>query len=115
MSEDVIEVLDLTFITTTPGLTLHHTIRAHEGDALIEDGSGALRIQFGPRKTMAGNEERILPGKKVTIQGTHVVEMTSTVRMELKERPTAKALIDREKAEIEELRKKHKLPDMGKK
>jgi hypothetical protein len=107
MSEDVIEVLDLTFVTTTAGLTLHHTIRQHEGDALVEDGSGALRIQFGPRKIIAGNEERTLPGRKVTIQAVHVVEMTSTVRMELKERPTAKALIDKEKAELDKLTKKH--------
>lgn len=107
--EETIEVLDLTLITTTPGLTLHHTIRAHEGDALVEDGSGALRIQFGPRKITAGNEERILPGKKVTIQADRIVEMTSQIRMELRERPTAKALLDREKAELEDLKKKHGL------
>jgi hypothetical protein len=114
--EDVVEVLDLTFVTTTPGLTLHHTIRAHEGDALVEDGSGALRIQFGPRKVMAGNEERTLPGRKVTIQAGHIVEMTVQPRMELKERPTAKALIDREKAELDDLKKKHGLtaPPKGK-
>lgn len=107
MSEDVIEVLDLTMVTTTPGLTLHHTIRAHEGDALVEDGSGALRIQFGPRKITTGNDERTLPGRRVTIQAGHIVEMTSTPRMELKERPTAKALVDREKAHLDELKKKH--------
>ena len=110
MSEDVIEVLDLTLITTTPGLTLHHTIRAHEGDALVEDGSGALRIQFGPRKVMTGNDERTLAGRRVTIQAGHIVEMTAQPRMELKERPTAKALIDREKADIEALKKKHGIP-----
>ena len=107
MSDDLVEVLDLTIVTTTPGLTLHHTIRKHEGDALVEDGTGAFRIQFGPRKTSTGNEERTLPGKRVTIHGSHVVEMTSQVRLEPRERPTAKSLLDRQKAEIDELAKKH--------
>lgn len=100
-------MLDLTLVTTTPGLTLQYTIRAHEGDALIEDGSGALRIQFGPREVFAANEKRKLPGKRVTVQGARIVEMTSIVRLEPKVRPSAKALQNRELADLEALRQKH--------
>ena len=104
--DELVEVLDLTFVTTTPGLTLHHTIRAHEGDALVEDGSGALRIQFGPRDVLVGTEKRKLEGRRVTIQAVHVVEMTATPRLEPKVRPSAKALANREQAEIEALKQK---------
>jgi hypothetical protein len=93
-------------VTTTPGVTLQYTIRAHEGDALVEDGSGAFRIQFGPREVFAANEKRTLPGKRVTILG-HVIEMTSVVRLEPKMRPSAKAMQNREAAELEALKQKH--------
>lgn len=115
MSEDLVEVLDLTFVTTTPGLTLHHTIRAHEGDALVEDGSGALRIQFGARKVTMANEEHTLAGRRVTIHAAHIVESTVAPRMELKERPTAKALMDRKQAELDALKKKHGIDTKEKK
>ena len=105
--DDLVEVLDLTLVTSTPGLTLHYTVRKHEGDALVEDGSGAFRLQFGERKISTGNEERTVPGKRITVQGTHIVEMTSQVRLESRERPSAKALIDRQRAELDELKKKH--------
>ena len=109
MSSDLIEVLDITLVTTTPGLTLVHTIRKHEGDALVEDGTGALKIQYGPRKVATGNEERELPGKRVTMQARHIVETTIETRLEPRERPSVKALLDRRAAEIEELKKKHGL------
>jgi len=92
--------------TTTPGVTLQHTIRTHEGDALVEDGSGAFRIQFGPREVYAGNEKRTLPGKRVTIHGDHIIEMVSIVRLEPKVRPSAKAFLNREHAELVALKQK---------
>jgi hypothetical protein len=107
--DEFVEVLDLEMKTTTVGLTLNHTIRPHEGDALVEDGSGAFKLQFGPREVTVANEKRTLPGKLVTIQGAHVVEMTITKRLEPKVRPSAKLLADREKAELEALAKKHNL------
>ncbi len=105
--EEYVEVLDISLVTTTPGLTLQHTVRMHEGDALVEDERGRLCIQFGPRKIMAGNEERTLAGKRVTLNDVHIVETTIVPRMELKERPSAKALIDKQRADIEALAKKH--------
>lgn len=99
-------MLDLTLLTTTPGLTLRHTIRKHEGDALVEDGSGALKIQFGPRDVMVGTTKRTLAGRRVTIQAAHVVETTIATRLEPRVRPSAKALLDREQAEIETLKQK---------
>lgn len=99
-------MLDLTLVTTTPGLTLQYTIRKHEGDALVEDGSGAFRIQFGPRDVFVANEKRQLAGKRVTVHGAHIVEMTSVVRLEPKVRPSAKALLNREQAELEALKQK---------
>ena len=105
--DEPVEVLDLTMVTTTPGLTLQYTIRAHEGDALIEDGAPGFRIQFGPRGVFVGNEKRTLPGKRVTIQGTHIVEMTSTTRLEPRVRPSAKAMANREAAELDALKEKH--------
>lgn len=105
--DELVEVLDLTIATTTPGLTLHHTIRAHEGDALIEDGnSGGFRIQYGPREVLVGTEKRKLPGRRSTIQGRHIVEMNVDVRLEPKVRPSAKLLANREQAELEALKKK---------
>jgi hypothetical protein len=100
-------VLDLTLVTTTPGLTLQYTIRAHEGDALVEDGSGAFRIQFGPREVFVANEKRTLKGKRVTVAGAHIVEMACLVRLEPKIRPSAKAIANREQAELEALKQKH--------
>ncbi len=105
--KEIVEVLDLTLVTTTPGLVLQHTIRAHEGDALVEDGSGAFRIQFGPREVFAGGELRKLPGKRVTIQGAHIVEMTSMTRLEPRVRPSAKALADKTAADLEKLKQQH--------
>lgn len=105
--DELVEVLDLMLITTTPGLTLGYTIRAHEGDALVEDGSGAFRIQFGPREVFAGNEKRKLPGKRVTVQGAHIVEMTTVTRLEPKVRPSAAALANREKAALDALKLQH--------
>lgn len=107
--EEYVEVLDITVVTATPGLTLQYIIRKHEGDRLVEGGSNALCIQFGPRKIMAGNEEQTLAGKRVTINSEHVVETTIMPRMELKERPSAKAYLDEQKAELDELKKKHGL------
>jgi hypothetical protein len=98
-------------VTTTPGVTLQYTIRAHEGDALVEDGSGAFRIQFGPREVYVGNEKRVLPGKRVTLNSDHIVEMTSTKRFEPKVRPSAKALQNREAAELVALKQKHGVAD----
>ena len=109
MDVDLVEVLDLLLVTTTPGVTLQYTIRAHEGDALVEDGSGAFRIQFGPREVFVANEKRTLPGKRVTIHGGHVVEMTSTTRLEPRVRPSAKAIVDRAAADLEALKQKHRV------
>lgn len=100
-------MLDLTLVTTTPGLTLNYIIRAHEGDALVEDGSGAFRIQFGPREVFVGNEKRKIPGRRVTVQGVHIVEMVTTTRLEPKVRPSAAALANKEKAALDVLKQQH--------
>jgi hypothetical protein len=99
-------VLDVTLVTTTPGLTLQHTIRKHEGDALVEDGSGAFRIQYGPRDVLVGGHKRQLAGKRVTIQGCHIVEASMLPRLEPKVRPSAKMLANREQAELDALKKR---------
>ena len=111
---DLVEVLDITLVTTTPGLTLHHTIRQHEGDALVENETGMLTIQYGSRKVAVGNEERELAGRRVTLEARHIVETTMEPRLEPRERPSIKALMDRRTAEVEELKKKHGLTPKGK-
>jgi len=106
--DEHVEVLDLTLVTTVPGVTLQYTVRPHERDAFTDDeGSGAVRIQFGPREVFVGNEKRTLPGRRVTIQSAHIVEMTTVVRLEPKQRPSAKALANREAAELERLKQQH--------
>ena len=102
MSDEFVEVVDLTFVTTTPGLTLNHTLRFHEGDAMSDLEGGGIRLHFGPKDVTVGNARRKLPGRRVTIQGQHIVEMTNQTRIEKRIRPSAQALLNREKAEIDD-------------
>lgn len=105
--DDLVEVLDITLTTDVPGLTIVHTVRQHEGDELVEDGSGHFKIQFGPRKKQMGNEERELPGKRVRLFGPHIVQLEIDVRLEPRVRPTTKDLLDMKAAEVNRLKKKH--------
>lgn len=105
MTEHV-EVIDLTLITTTPGVVLQHTIRPHEGDQIVEE-AGAFRLLYGSREVVVEGETRMVPGRRVMIQSSHIVEMTTTMRLEPKVRPSVQALANRAKADLEALKQKH--------
>lgn len=61
------------------------------------DGGG-IRIQYGPREVLVNNEKRTVRGNQITIQGSRVVEMTSSVRFEPKVRPSVARLTEKNKA-----------------
>lgn len=102
MTDEFVEVVDLTFKTTTPGLTLQHTLRPHEGDGRSDTDGGGMLLVFGPKEVTVGNERRKLPARRVLIAGQHIVELEQQIRFERRIRPSAQALLDREKAEIAE-------------
>lgn len=103
MSDEFVEVIDLTFTTTIPGVVLQHTIRPHEGDAFLQDETDSgIRLVFGPKDVTVGNERRKLPGRRVTIQGQHIAQMETQTRIERRVRPSAALLLNRDAAEISE-------------
>lgn len=99
--DEFVEVIDITITTTVPGLTLQHTVRAHEGDVLESQPGQPLLIRYGAKHVLIGGEKRKLAGKTVSILTPSVVEVTTSTRFEPRVRPSIAALVNKEKAEID--------------
>lgn len=102
MTDELVEVLDIEVKTRTPGLTLHHTVRPHEGDELF-DMPGCVAIKFGPKKRVFGNGEERETRRSVSIPRDAIAEENRSNRFEPKQRLTVADILDKDAAEIERL------------
>jgi hypothetical protein len=107
---EFIEVMDLVFYLAVPGVdgqpaTLQYTVRPSEGDVYGQQ-EGGVNIQFAPRDVLVGTERKRVPGRKVMLSSTHLVGLERVTRYDRRERPSLKFIADREKAEVEALKKK---------
>ncbi|OGT59079.1 MAG: hypothetical protein A3E01_06070 [Gammaproteobacteria bacterium RIFCSPHIGHO2_12_FULL_63_22] len=105
---EYVEVMDMTIITSTPGVVLQHTVREHEGDSLREQ-PGSILVQYGARDVLVGGELKRVTGERVMIAIPHVVEIRQKTRIESRVRPSVASLVSRSAAELDVLKQKHKL------
>jgi hypothetical protein len=105
-----VEVIEYTVYLPVAGkdgqlATLGYTVRPADGDVLTE-APGVIGIQYAARDVVVGGEKKRLAGKKVTLQTAHFVGVEREVRYEPRERPSMKLIADRDKAQVEALKKK---------
>jgi hypothetical protein len=99
--DDFVLVLDIEVKTRTPGLTLNHTVREHEGDELY-DNPGSVAIKFGPKKVIVNGEEKEVR-RSVSIPRDSIAEEARSSRWERRTRLTVADIIDKDAAEVERL------------
>lgn len=99
MEDAFVQVLDIVVLTIAGERT--HTVRPHEGDELFNEPDGGFTINYGEKEMTVGGTLRKLPGRKVTLTGDKLVEISRELRYEPRVRPSVRALASRNSAEVE--------------